>query len=272
MKSTPPHPGNRSIRASGVFDRIRFPVFVSVLAFGFSIMFCIPTMAQTSPVPSSAGTLPPTESVDAMVDEASRRFSIPALWIRSVMQVESGSNAQALSLKGAMGLMQIMPATYAALRQEFGLGADPYQPRDNIMAGAAYLREMLDLYGTSGFLAAYNAGPARYGEHLATGEPLPEETQVYLSRLTPMLSGAQVGSIAANANPVTWMTAPLFIDDNAMRSSGAIQDDNGGYPNANSQPNQQPINTTSNTAIAALAPPSGGLFIPISAGSKTQSP
>ncbi len=235
-------------------------------------MLCVTAMAQTSPIPSSAGTLPPTESVDSLVDEASRRFSIPALWIRSVMHVESGGNAQALSPKGAMGLMQIMPETYTALRQAFGLGADPYQPRDNIMAGAAYLREMLDLYGTAGFLAAYNAGPARYDEHLATGEPLPEETQIYLSRLDPMLSGEQVGSISATTNPVTWMTAPLFIDDNATNNSGAIQDDNGGFPNANPQQNQQPINATANTAIATLAPQSSDLFIHISAGSKAQSP
>jgi hypothetical protein len=272
MKSTPPHPGNLILYTSGIFDRIRFSLSVGILALGFSTMLCVPAMAQTSPVPSSAGTLTPTESFDALVDEASRRFSIPALWIRSVMQVESGGDAQALSPKGAMGLMQIMPETYAALRQAFGLGADPYQPRDNIMAGTAYLREMLDLYGTSGFLAAYNAGPARYDEHLATGEPLPEETQIYLSRLGPMLSGAQVGSISATANPVTWLAAPLFIGENTMRNSGAIQDDSSGFPNAIPQPNQQPIYATANTAIAALAPQSGGLFIDISAGTKVQSP
>jgi len=272
MKSIPSHSRIRFICTSSVFDRIRFPVFLGISALGFSIMVCSPATAQTSPVAPRIGTSTPNQSIDTLVDEASRRFSIPALWIRSVMQVESGGNAQALSPKGAMGFMQIMPETYATLRQAFGLGADPYQPRDNIMAGVAYLREMLDLYGKSGFLAAYNAGPARYDEHLATGEPLPEETQLYLSRLTPMLSGAQVGSIAANSNPVTWMTAPLFIDDNAMRSSDAIQDDNGGYPNAVPQPNQQPINATANTAIAALAPQSGGLFIDISAGSKAQPP
>ncbi len=235
-------------------------------------MFCIPAMAQTSPVEPSTGTLPLAETVDSLVDEASRRFSIPALWIRSVMQVESGSNAQALSPKGAMGLMQIMPETYSAMRQAFGLGADAYQPRDNIMAGAAYPREMLDLYGTSGFLAAYNAGPARYDEHLETSEPLPEETQIYLSRLAPMLSGAQVGSISATAEPVTWMTAPLFIDDNTMSNSGASQHDNGGFPNANPQPNQQPISANANTATAAFASQLGGLFIHISAGSKAQLP
>jgi hypothetical protein len=142
MKSTPLHPGNRFICTSGVFCHLRFSVFVGVLALGFSILFCTPVMAQTSPAAPSVGSLAPMESVDSLVDEASRRFSIPALWIRSVMQVESGSNAQALSPKGAIGLMQIMPETYAALRQAFGLGADPYQPRDNIIAGAAYLRQI----------------------------------------------------------------------------------------------------------------------------------
>jgi len=272
VRSTPPHPGNRFVCTSGVFDRLRFSVFAGVLAFGFSILVCTPVMAQTSPVGPSAGTLPPTESVDGLVDEASRRFSIPAPWIRSVMQVESGGDANALSPNGAMGLMQIMPETYAALRQAFGLGADPYQPRDNIMAGAAYLREMLDLYGTSGFLAAYNAGPARYDEHLATGEPLPEETQIYLSRLAPMLSGAQIGSISATTNSVTWMTAPLFIDHNGTSDSATVQADNSGFPNANPQPNQQQINAAAKTAIAALAPQSGGLFIHISSGSKAHLP
>ena len=235
-------------------------------------MLCVHAMAQTSPVPSSAGTLPPTESVDSLVDEASRRFSIPAPWIRSVLQVESGGNAQALSPKGAMGLMQIMPETYAALRQAFGLGADPYQPRDNIMAGAAYLREMLDLYGTSGFLAAYNAGPARYDEHLATGEPLPEETQIYLSRLTRMLSGARVGSISATAISVTWTTAPLFIDANAMSNSGTVQDHRGSFPNANTQQTQQQPGAVAYTDMAALAPQSDGLFVSMRAGSKAQLP
>jgi len=136
------------------------------------------------------------------------------------------------------------------------------------MAGAAYLREMLDLYGTSGFLAAYNAGPARYDEHLATGKPLPEETQIYLSRLAPMVSGTQIGSLSASMKPVTWMTSPLFINDNAMSNSGATQSGNDGYPDAILQPNQQPINATANSPIAALAPQSGGLFIPVSAGLK----
>jgi len=90
-----------------------------------------------------------------------------------------------------MGLMQIMPKTYAGLRARHHLGPDAYNPRDNILAGAAYLREMLDRYGAPGFLAAYNAGPARYDEHLATGRPLPPETQVYVAMLSPMIGGRQ---------------------------------------------------------------------------------
>jgi hypothetical protein len=87
-----------------------------------------------------------------------------------------------------------------------------------------------------------------------------------------MLSGAQVGSISATANPITWLAAPLFIGENTMRNSGAIQDHNGSFPTENPQGNQQQINATTSTAIAALAPQSGGLFINVSAGSKAQLP
>jgi len=87
-----------------------------------------------------------------------------------------------------------------------------------------------------------------------------------------MLSGSQIGSISATANHVTWMTAPLFIDGNATSNSGAIQVDDGGFPSAPPQRNQQQISATSKTAIAALTPQSGGLFIDISARSMAQSP
>jgi hypothetical protein len=70
-------------------------------------------------------------------------------------------------------------------------GPDTYNPRDNFLASAAYLREIFDRYGSSGFLAAYNAGPARYNEHLATGRPLPPETKVYIAMLSPMMGDRQ---------------------------------------------------------------------------------
>jgi len=74
------------------------------------------------------------------------------------MHVESAGKVRARSRKGAMGLMQIMPGTWADLRARYGLGADPYDSHDNILAGTAYIRELYDRYGAPGFLAAYNAG------------------------------------------------------------------------------------------------------------------
>jgi membrane-bound lytic murein transglycosylase B len=123
-----------------------------------------------------------------LIDEASRRFDLPAAWIRAVMRAESGGRTMLdgrpiTSRAGAMGLMQVMPETYEEMRRRYGLGADPHDLRDNILAGTAYLREMYDRYGYPGFFAAYNAGPARFDEYLFDGRPLPAETQRYLATL-----------------------------------------------------------------------------------------
>lgn len=123
----------------------------------------------------------------AFVDEASNRFAIPMNWIGSVINVESAGDRHAKSPRGAMGLMQIMPATWAELRERYNLGNDPYDPHDNILAGTAYLRELLDRYGSPGVFAAYNAGPSRYEEHLAGGS-LPDETGAYVAKLANLLA------------------------------------------------------------------------------------
>ena len=126
----------------------------------------------------------------AEIAAASQRFAIPEAWIRSVMRAESAGDRHAVSHRGAMGLMQVMPATWASLRAQHGLGADPFVPQDNILAGTAYLREMLDRFGSvSLMLAAYNAGPRRVEAHLATGQPLPAETRAYVAALAPLLTG-----------------------------------------------------------------------------------
>jgi hypothetical protein len=83
-----------------------------------------------------------------------------------------------------MGLMQLMPGTWRDMRARFGLGEDPHDPRDNILAGTAYLRLMYDRFGYPGLFAAYNAGPVRYASHLATGRPLPSETVAYMAAVT----------------------------------------------------------------------------------------
>src|SRR5215472_15499673 len=110
---------------------------------------------------------------------------------RAVMQIESAGDEHATSRRGAMGLMQIMPGTWVELSVRYGLGLDPYDPHDNILAGAAYPKQMHDRFGSDGFLAAYHAGPLRYEQHLATGRPLPPETEAYVSVLTPLLASGQ---------------------------------------------------------------------------------
>ncbi len=125
-------------------------------------------------------------SFAGFIGEAAQRFAIPSAWIRSVLSIESAGDAQARSPKGAIGLMQIMPATWAELRKRYNLGSDPYDPHDNILAGAAYLRELLDRYGSPGVFAAYNAGPSRYDARLAGGS-LPAETQAYVVKLATLL-------------------------------------------------------------------------------------
>jgi D-alanyl-D-alanine carboxypeptidase len=130
------------------------------------------------------------------VREAAARHAVPDRWIREVMRQESGGRAGATSPVGAMGLMQVMPGTYDMLRSRYGLGDDPYEPRDNIMAGAAYLREMHDRFGAPAFLAAYNAGPERVDAVLAGATVLPDETVGYLARLAPRLGMAAVLSPA----------------------------------------------------------------------------
>jgi hypothetical protein len=132
---------------------------------------------------------------DREISAASQRFNVPPEWIRAVMQQESGGRTHwkggqpITSHAGAMGLMQVMPATYEELRWRHGLGPDAYDPHDNIMAGTAYLREMYDMFGSPGFLAAYNAGPGRYMQHLETGDDLPRETQRYVEIIGPQVAG-----------------------------------------------------------------------------------
>jgi soluble lytic murein transglycosylase-like protein len=119
------------------------------------------------------------------IAEASARFGIPAAWIQRVIRAESAGNTTLngrpiTSSAGAMGLMQLMPATWAEMRAVLRLGFDPHHPRDNILAGTYYLRLMYDRFGYPGMFAAYNAGPARYADHLATGRRLPGETRAYI--------------------------------------------------------------------------------------------
>jgi D-alanyl-D-alanine carboxypeptidase len=130
---------------------------------------------------------PPGDPWGPYIREAAGRYRVPERWVRAVMQQESGGEQQATSSAGAMGLMQVMPATYEELRMRNRLGDDPYDPHNSILAGTAYIREMYDRYGAPGFLAAYNAGPDRVDNYLAGRSNLPDETVNYLAAITPNL-------------------------------------------------------------------------------------
>jgi hypothetical protein len=128
------------------------------------------------------------------IEQASARFDVPDVWIRAVMNVESRgqeyTNGQlTTSPVGAMGLMQVMPQTYDDMREQLHLGDDAYDPKENILAGTAYLREMYDMYGSPGFLAAYNAGPRRLDDYLSNERPLPDETRRYVAMIAPVIEG-----------------------------------------------------------------------------------
>lgn len=142
---------------------------------------------------------PPGPSSDPWgpyITEAAVKFDVPDRWIREVMRQESGGHlfgrgGQLItSGAGAMGLMQVMPATYDEIRGRYPeLGDDPFDPHNNILAGTAYIREMYDIYGSPGFLAAYNAGPGRMDDYLTRSRTLPDETRRYVANISPRLSG-----------------------------------------------------------------------------------
>jgi len=162
---------------------------------------------------------------EPIITEASRRFGIPADWIRSVIGAESGGRVTLdgkpiTSPKGAMGLMQLMPETWQEMRKRYGLGDNPYDPHDNILAGTAYLRELFDRFGTGAF-AAYNAGPGRFAAYMDGSKPLPSETRNYLRRIE---------SSAPDAAISTPHEALFFVNSVAAKrpqhTSNADQSDN----------------------------------------------
>jgi hypothetical protein len=225
-----------------------------VAIFASSMLFSVVAHAERALSATHRASGLPVDPFAAFITEASKRFAVPEYWIRSVMRVESAGEVRARSRKGAIGLMQIMPQTWSELRARYDLGADPYDPRDNILAGAAYIRELYQRFGAPGFLAAYNAGPGRYEHHIATDRPLPDETQGYVARLAPMIESKQAGGkITAVAKSSTLVGSSLF----AVRIAGNSTVDR-------SSPNARPYRRSSGRAVvdlSALLPQSGNLFV-----------
>ena len=232
-------------------------LLASVTAIGLSA-------AAVHAQPTAATVQAVREPYAALIAEAAQRFAIPAAWIRAIMRIESRGDRHAVSPKGAMGLMQLMPETWAALRVRYGLGRDAFDPRDNILAGAAFLREMHDRYGSPGFLAAYNAGPGRYEDYRDRGRPLPPETIAYVAALVPLIGGDAIdGAVpAAASDQPSWTQAPLFI----VRSASAASADHAvDKPQADDRPAVVAVRD-----VSAIAPLSEGLFVAISAAGRKQ--
>ncbi|WP_432475217.1 lytic transglycosylase domain-containing protein [Brucella anthropi] len=205
--------GERSARRYAVI------LIAGGLAFGAGPAM---TLAQSASVARTVAADPH----GSHIAEASQRFGIPEQWIRAVLRAESAGDVRAVSSAGAIGLMQVMPDTWTGLRVRYRLGRDPYDPRDNILAGTAYLREMWDRYGNvAAMLAAYNAGPGRYDEHRA-GRPLPFETRAYIAALAPAFGGAVASDapIRQSTPPPDWRDAPLFVmRPNDRRAANPVQ-------------------------------------------------
>ena len=176
------------------------PVVAALLVATF--LRSVAVMAQ------EAGQLDPEtqariEALQPFIAEAAGRFPVPEAWIRAVMAAESGGRTELdgkpiTSPAGAMGPMQVMPATYEEMRERYGLGPDPYDPESNILAGTAYLGELYQRFGPTGMFAAYNAGPDRYQQFLDAGRPLPAETEVYLAALHISVPATSAASSSAS--------------------------------------------------------------------------
>jgi soluble lytic murein transglycosylase-like protein len=177
--------------------------------------------------------------IAGFVSEAAQKAAVPETWIWALMRVESGGDMRAVSRAGAMGLMQLMPSTWIDMRARLRLGDDPFDPHDNILAGAFFLRAMYDRYGAPGFLAAYNAGPGRYEDYLYRHRALPVETTAYVTRLGPTVGGAM------QPDPNAWTRASLFVGTAPDKIVTVLS----------------PANDKASAAVAPAQAPSDRLFI-----------
>ena len=157
-----------------------------------------PTAAYAVPGASGYLTTRPVDPAavsrfEAFVRHYAQQQSLSPDLVRAVIQVESGFNPRALSPKGAMGLMQLMPGT----ARDLGV-RDPWDPAENIRGGTQYLRQLMNKYDNNVdlALAAYNAGPGAVDKH---GEKIPpyRETQEYVRKVSDRAGTAAAAAAAA---------------------------------------------------------------------------
>jgi hypothetical protein len=156
--------------------------------------------------------------------KASKRFGVPLIWINAVMRLESGgrtmlsANQRMISDKGALGLMQVLPGTFAEMREQYGLGADVFDPKNNINAGTAYLAWLKRKYGFPTMFAAYNAGPGDVEAVIAHTKVLPAETRLYMAGINRILGGGADGAVINAAQLTRPDGTMVLIDPVAVNS------------------------------------------------------
>jgi len=152
-----------------------------------------------------ASTAAPTAEISSLVEQTANRLQIDPQLVDAIIKVESQYDPMALSNKGAMGLMQLIPET----AQRFGV-ANPFDPKDNIQGGVSYLKHLLEMFGGDlpRSLAAYNAGEGAVER--SGGVPSYPETQDYVRRVTHIYQ--------SSASPTGARTAPIvrYVDERGV--------------------------------------------------------
>jgi soluble lytic murein transglycosylase-like protein len=135
------------------------------------------------------------QQIDAAIDKAATRHSVDPNLVRALVKVESNFNPNAVSRKGAMGLMQLMPQTARQLNV-----SNPFNPEENVDAGVRHLKRLLDSYGGNVqlSLAAYNAGSGAVAR--SAGIPHYAETRNYVRRITTLYGGDLGGTYFSRAS------------------------------------------------------------------------
>jgi len=147
------------------------------------------------------------QDIDAAIDQAASRHNVDPNLVRAVIKVESNFNPNAVSRKGAMGLMQLMPQTARQLRV-----ANPFDPQQNVDAGVRHLKQLMENYGgdVKLTLAAYNAGQGAVAR--SAGVPHFAETRNYVKRITQLYYGDSDSGIRFLQNP---MHEPIHVQRDA---------------------------------------------------------
>jgi soluble lytic murein transglycosylase-like protein len=167
--------------------------------------------AQTHQILNRAFT---QQDIDAAIEQAAARHNVDPSLVRSVVKVESNFNPNAVSRKGAMGLMQLMPSTARSLNV-----SNPFDPQQNVDAGVRHLRKLLDSYGGNVrlSLAAYNAGSGAVAR--SAGVPHFRETQNYVRRITNLYNGGSEPGSYVIGNPIG---APMHDPVHVQRDARGV--------------------------------------------------